>query len=227
MLSLAELQRSIRKTIHAGDMVEGLEHEIVSTELAAAARLQVYQNNFREPLAQSLLEVFPIVAAFVGGVFTRTALRHFIEWEPPIEPCLSNYGKRLGVFLGSYAPADSVPYLSDLADLEWAIYELQHVAEQAPADEPVLALNKNSVFIASKFPLLNLWMVGNGQLRAEAVHIDQGEQFVCIVLSGMRVQLFALSQKEQIVVTDFKHGKLVDDADVIRSLSDKGILVKR
>lgn len=227
MLSLAELQRSIRETIHTGAMVKDLKCEIVSTELNAADRLQIYQNNFREPLAQSLLEVFPIVSAFVGEVFTRTALRHFIKWEPPIEPCLSNYGKTLGVFLKSYAPADSVPYLSDLADLEWAIHELQHVAEKVAVDDPGLAFKTNFVFIESRFPLLNLWMVGNGQLRAEAVHIDQGGQFVCIALSEMRVQLFALSEKEKMAVTDFKNGKVVGDTEVIRSLSEKGILVTK
>ena len=227
MLSLAALQRSIRKNIHNGAFAKELGQEIVSTDLKASDRLKIYQNNFKEPLAQSLLDIFPIVSAFVGEVFTRTAVKHFIERDPPTEPCLSSYGGKLGAFLTSYAPANSVPYLSDLADLEWAIYELQHGDDDIVHEGVGPTINANAVFIDSRFPLLNLWMVGNGQLRAEAVHVDQGGQFVCVALKENQVQLFALSEQEKAAVMDIEDGKVVDDSIVIGSLCEKGIVVNK
>ena len=227
MLSLAALQRSIRQTIQTGDLDKDLVSEVVSTELDASARLQIYQNNYREPLIQGLLDVFPIVSAFVGEVFTRTALRHFIEEKPPAEPCLSNYGDKFSSFLRGYEAAGSVPYLGDIAALEWAVYKLQHVAEVEARGGVRLGIIPKAIFIDSSFPLLNLWMVGNGQLQAEAVHVDQGGQYVCVALHDIQVQLYALSEAEQAVIVAVKNGEVHENNNVTNALRNKGVLINQ
>jgi len=224
MLSLAKLQQSVRESIHSGDATKALSEEIIPGDIDPAARLKIYQNNYREPLAESLLEVFPVVAAFVGTVFTRTALRHYINAEPPIEPCLSSYGSGFSKFLKSYTPAEAVAYISDLAELEWTAHQLQHASENNAQSQQKPSLNENIVLIASVYPLLNLWMVGNGQLRAEAVHLDQGGQFVCIVLHEMKVQFYALGEEEKQTVLALENGETPYCQNTLSSLKNKGIV---
>jgi len=226
MHNLAQLQRDFRVSIQSRVMVSDLEKEIVSDDgFPASARMQVYQNNYELTLVDALAGVFPIVSAFVGQVFTRAALKHFIKENPPVNACLSDYGYGFPLFLKAYEHAAHVGYLADLAQLEWTIHALQNAkeVEQPPGEASVI--NKNAHFISSEFPLLNLWMVGSGQLQPEAVHVDQGGQTLCILLSGGEVKLLAVTPAENLVLQQCRKGLEILDLKSVASLQEKTILI--
>ncbi len=225
MPSLAQLQKDMRRSIIARQMAPQLNDLIVSDGLSAERRLQIYQNNYQGLLVDALLGVFPIVSAFVGDVFTRTALKHFITTAPPKEACLSNYGGDFPDFLADYEHLQHVLYVADIARLEWAIHELQHACEVPLSEQKAGSVNLNTVFIKSDYPLLNLWMVGAGQMQAEAVHIDQGGQRVCVVLNEGQIQLFAVSQDEHEGLRCLKSGLGLKNEAVCQSLRNKNILI--
>jgi len=209
-------------------MAPELDAEIMSDEISAEARLQVYQNNYQGTLTDAIIGIFPIVVAFVGEVFTRAALKHYIDQSPPREASLSTYGKAFPAFLQAYEHAADVPYIADMATLEWSIHALQHedeVVRDANSAEDQLSINERAIFIDSEFPLLNLWMVGNGQLTPEAVHIDQGGQYVCVLLQEGQVQLFALSSAEQEILLSIQSGDDNKNRPARESLRAKNILV--
>ena len=225
MLNLEELQQSMRESIHSRKMKPSLDVEIVSSGLSVDRRLQIYQNNYEGTLVDSMLGIFPIVTAFVGEVFTRAALKHFIEGSPPREACLSDYGGAFAAFLAAYKHAEHVPYIADIASLEWAVHSLQHALDKNASESGGYILNENSMFIDSPFPLLNLWMVGSGQLKPEAVHVDQGGQFVGVVLYGGEIQLYALSKAEQQVLGCLENNELSGDIASIELLKTKNIVI--
>ena len=225
MPNLAELQESMRRSIHAQEMAPELDKAIVSDELTASTRLQIYQNNYQGTLVDTLLGVFPIVSAFVGEVFTRTALKHFIEHTPPTDACLSMFGEDFPRFIANYKHAEDVAYLEDIAELEWQIHALQHVQETSQEAKAVPTVNKNAHFIKSEYPLLNLWLVGTGQLMPEAVHLDQGGQHVCVLLDEGQVQLFALSDEEQTLLKNIDDDSVPFNDGAVLSLKTKKILV--
>lgn len=225
MLSLAQLQRDIRKSVQARKITPELTDEILSGGLSAEARLQIYQNNYQGTLVDALLGIFPIVTAFVGEVFTRTALKHFIDASPPIEACLSSYGADFSSFLKTYQHADTVPYIADMAALEWAVHDLQHATEKHIGAEDKIIINDNCVFIDSEYPLLNLWMVGSGQLVPESVHIDQGGQMVSVLLDEAEIRLFAVTLDEQTALAQIQDGDTPDNEVALRSLKTKKIIL--
>jgi len=223
MSKLARLQENMRKSIQAREFISELATEIVSDKVSAADHLQIYQNNYQGTLVEALLEIFPIVSAFVGEVFTRSALKHFIDASAPREACLSRYGEDFAEFLSTYEHASGVPYLGDIAALEWAVHHLMHQDENDAAAHNI-AVNENAVFIVSDYPLLNLWMVGSGQLMPEAVHIDQGGQTVCVLLDDAQIQLFSLSEDEQQLLAQIKDGAAISNQLGMENLKNKKIL---
>jgi hypothetical protein len=92
------------------------------------ARLDVYRNNVTTTLAGALAETFEVCEQLVGTAFFRTAAVHYLREHPPRSPLLWRHGEGFADFLASYAPAASLPYLPDMARLEW----LRQCAWRAP-----------------------------------------------------------------------------------------------
>lgn len=225
MLSLAQLQKRMRECIQSDEALGDLETEIISGDLTSHARMQIHQNNFRTALLDPLLAVFPITSAYVGADFLHTALRQFIAKFPPKDACLSNYGEVFPEFLEEYKYAETIPYIGDIARLEWAIYFLQHAKEQSTRVSSRGRLNENIIIITSLFPLLNLWMAGTGQLKPESVHVSHGAQCVSVVLYQGKIQLFSLSEAERTTVGLIGAGQAKLDLDVAQLLRNKNIII--
>ncbi len=92
-------------------------------------RWDVYRNNVMSSLTQALADTFPVVCAMVGVDFFQTLTRHYIRRSPPRSPVLQAYGDGMAAFIAHYEPAASLPYLPDLARLEWARLQSLHAAD--------------------------------------------------------------------------------------------------
>ena len=88
---------------------------------------------------------------------------------------LNVYGDRFGPFLAAYPPALELPYLPDVARLEWAIDEAHRATDASPRPDAVLAalsavasdrlpgarlrLAPHCRLVASDHPILRIWQV--------------------------------------------------------------------
>jgi len=123
-------------------------HGLLTRETAAAApflasgdaipavdRLGIYRNTFIGTLIQALRNTYPAVERLVGAEFFEGASTIFVGAHPPRGAYLNDYGGDYGDFLATFAPAASLPYLPDVARLEWAV-NLCANAPDAPVLEP-------------------------------------------------------------------------------------------
>lgn len=130
MSTLLELQRRFRDALLADD---GLPpSEIVGNQVSASARLGIYRNNYLGNLTKVLQLTYPAVERLVGESFFVAAAERFILVTPPHVADLHRYGEGFADFLATFAPAASVPYLADIARLEWAVSCALHAAPAAP-----------------------------------------------------------------------------------------------
>jgi hypothetical protein len=83
------------------------------------ARFGVYRNNVMVSLIKVLEDNFPVVATLVGEDFFRAMAKAFALATPPRSPVMNEYGDQFAQFILNFAPAVSVPYLADMARLEW------------------------------------------------------------------------------------------------------------
>jgi hypothetical protein len=104
-----------------------------------AARFAVYRNNVVVSLVAALAETFPVVRALVGKDFFDAMARVFVATQPPRSPVLAEYGADLPGFIAGFAPAASLPYLSDVARLEYARVRAFHAADAPTLDATQLA----------------------------------------------------------------------------------------
>ena len=148
----------------------------------AADRVGIYRNavfaNYRNALRASL----PVVLRLVGEPFFHAAVDAFVRAHPSVSGDLNVYGDLFGDFLAGYPHAADLPYLADVARLEWAVDEAQRAADVLPAPDQVLAalaataperlpalrlrLDPSCRLIASEFPVLHIWQV-NQPRRAD------------------------------------------------------------
>jgi hypothetical protein len=102
-------------------------------------RLDLYRNTFVLTLTRALRLSFPAVAKLVGDAFFESVAQLFIAGHPPHAAWLDRYGGAFPEFLRGFAPAASVPYLGDVAELEWAVQSALHAAQAEPIDPAALA----------------------------------------------------------------------------------------
>src|ERR1051326_8549300 len=133
MRSLSEIQRGLRAALLDGD--ETVTGAIAGDGLAPAARVAVYRHHVLASLTTALETTFPVVVRLVDVRFFRFACDRFVRAEPPASPCLFEYGATFPDFLAAFEPCRQLPYLPDVARLEWAM----NVALNAPDVPPLTA----------------------------------------------------------------------------------------
>jgi len=138
LTSLLELQLAMKAALLTGSD-EVAEAAIVPNGIAPAARLQVYRNNVVGNLTGALRLTFPAVERLVGPDFFAAAAVRFIAVEPPRRANLYDWGDGFAGFLEAFAPAASLPYLADVARLEWAVGRALHAPEAPALDVQALA----------------------------------------------------------------------------------------
>lgn len=98
-----------------------------------AARLAVYRGNLAENWRRALANAYPVVEQLVGAEFFGGLARAYGKAHPSQDPDLNRFGARFAVFLDGFAPVADLPWLGDMARLEWAL----HLAWQAPDVAPL------------------------------------------------------------------------------------------
>ena len=137
MPALRELQDALCRSLVAGDD-DAAGAYVRSEGLPPAARLSIYRNTFFGTLGNALRLSYTVVHRLVDAEFFEASAQKFIEGEPPRRAYLDEYGAGFPDFLARFAAAASVPYLSDVARLEWAVNCALHAPDATPLDVATL-----------------------------------------------------------------------------------------
>jgi len=152
----------------------------------ATKRFDVYRNNVASSLTDALETAFPVVNKLVGNEFFRAMAGVYLRAHPPKSPVMMFYGEDMATFLAGFEPAQSVPYLADVARLELALRHSYHAADAAPVspDEignlppdtlPMVTFEfaPSVHVIPSRFPLHSIWWANThgGEIAKAAQHV--------------------------------------------------------
>jgi hypothetical protein len=136
---------------------------------------------------------------------------------PSISRNIYDFGDRFPLFLESLSAISSLPYLSDMARLDWAYHQVLHEAENRPFDMhalqsispekyPVLkfSLKSASRLLASRFPLLKMWCLCR-EKEEELVHLDEGgHQLLIMRHVSLTMTIEKLTAGEFVLLSAFK-----------------------
>ena len=136
---LRRLQAEFAGALLRGDGAQFARHLAGDGE-SAQHRLAVYRHAILANRRGALRAAYPVVERLVGeGFFAEAALRHGEE-SPPGCADLNRYGASFPAFLAAYPHAAPMPWLADVARLEWAWHESLMAAETPGLDFAQLAL---------------------------------------------------------------------------------------
>ena len=161
-------------TKHAGTAL------IRAGKLSTERRLEIYRFNVLANLSGALKDIYPVVLAIVGEEFFQHAAEQFVRAYPSNSGNLNNFGAEWPSFLADYLHAAELPYLRDVANLEWAWHEAFHAADVPPFDLRRLAevpaetqgslqfvLHPSARLIQSPYPILRIWEVNQPDFAGE------------------------------------------------------------
>ncbi|MEL7466510.1 MAG: DNA-binding domain-containing protein [Pseudomonadota bacterium] len=162
--------------VSASDGEAAMAAALLAPDLPAPAavangrRFAVYRNNVAVGLIDAIAATYPAVLALVGEDFFRAAAREFVLAHPPRSPILIEYGGDFPDWIVGFPPAQGVPYLGDVARIEWAWNRAYNAADAAPMDAARLAevspedliasratLHPSISLIASHYPAMSIW----------------------------------------------------------------------
>lgn len=104
-----------------------------------AKRLAVHRNNVVVSLVDALACTFPVTLQLVGETFFRAMAQVFVHAHPPRTRVLAHYGDELPWFVAQFPPAAGLPYLADVAQLEWQRLQALHAADAAAMETAAVA----------------------------------------------------------------------------------------
>lgn len=185
-------------------------------------RLQIYQNNVVGSLTRAMQLTYPLIVILTGEGFAASLMRSFVRDNPPREACLARYGKGFDRYIESYAPARNLPYLADIARLEWAMNEsfyaqddsalhpsgLQNVPGCELADV-TLQLRSSVRLLESGWPLLAIreFCLQDDRDESETLDLDQGGCRIMIYRPALSAEIESLDTTEYDFLKGIKEGR--------------------
>jgi hypothetical protein len=225
MNALNRLQLAFAEDLWGSDL-KHLQGLVPDGRLAASRLLQVYRNNFRTSLSEALEAVYPVMQRLVGPDFFCYLADRYLRNHPPVHGDLAQFGGRMAAFVEGFQPAASLPYLADIARLEWACHEVFHAPGNVPVDLDALSrmpaddlpglrfrLGPACRLVASDFPVYHIWQSNQAEVdEPAAIDLDSGSETVLVVRPQWRVRLWALQPPAARLLTLLGQGQSLDEA---------------
>lgn len=188
MPTLRELQYGVRLAVLGGDAPSILS-AIQGGAADPAARLAVYRNTVQATLGEALQANFPVVTRLVDPRFFAYAANEHLRHEPPRTAVLFEYGAGFADFLAGFPPCAGLPYLADVARLEWAVAGALHAEDAIPVDPQAfsrltaadcgglrLKLHPSHSLLTSPWPVDRIWEANQPDAPVDVtVDLDSGE----------------------------------------------------
>lgn len=161
---------------------------------APLRRFAVYRNNVVAGLTKALGDAYPCVKRLVGDAFFDAMAGVFVREHPPQTPVMILYGEPFADWLDRFPPAAQVPYLADMARLEWARRSAYHAADAEPLSpqefqRAVSGLSAGAVealrfrahpslrLLRAAHPVFSIW----SDLHGEPQTIPKGAQDIAVM----------------------------------------------
>lgn len=170
MTAWPDLQAAVAGALRQPEEAPPASVSKLQGDVTATKRFNVYRNNVALSLITVLGDTYPTIKDLTGEQFFSTMARHYINEHLPENPVMLLYGAEFAGFVKTYQPAAGLPYLSDLAALEWARNTAYHGADAEPLAITVLAdyqekdipnlrfaMHPTLSLIISNWPVVSIW----------------------------------------------------------------------
>lgn len=153
----------------------------------------VYRNTSARGAVEALRATYSTVDMLVGEeMFTQAALDYRRE-QPPASPVLSDYGQGFAAFLERQPWTCELPYLADVARLDWLwlqsfLADDQLITPQRANGGATIALHPATRFAWLATPAMTIWLAHRDPWDISEVELDWLEEGAIFIRLGQCVR---------------------------------------
>ena len=191
-----------------------------------ASRFGIYRGNARANAARALAATYPVIGKIVGGEFFSGLAHEYESRFPSVSGDLNTYGESFAAFLAVFAPAQDIPYLADVAQLEWRVHHAHYAADANPFEPARLRLvpaekqlhlipklHPACSLLHSEFPLARVWEVHQDSHHGEfEVDFSRGPAGVLVYRPRFRVEVRQIADAESAFLAAAQVGETLEVA---------------
>ncbi|MEO8602822.1 MAG: DNA-binding domain-containing protein [bacterium] len=236
--SLPELQRAMAAHVLAAHDAPAPLDDLAAWLVAGPGvdlveRMAVYRNGYPARLGEALAEQFPAVAHLSGASRFAALVGRYLQAAGLGSPNLNAAGAELAAFLATDPLTAELPFLPDLAALEWRVVGAFHAADAPPLDAATIAesgletlaaaplhVQKWLAIVASRWPIHSLWAARETPPAQIDIDLGVGEQ-VLVRREGFAVCCEVIAADEAAALQRLADGATL--GDLAESLAAAGI----
>lgn len=229
--TLLDLQRSFLEALF-DSREAGPVDRLVGAGLDPAARLRIYRHNSEQGHLEALCTTYPAVAALVGDAFFEQTAARYRSAYPSRSGNLQAYGEHFAEYLASVASTHRLPYLGDIAHLEWR-RQMAALAGEAQALTPAglgaalaavegpvrLTFHPSLQRFASRHPVLEIWRYAI-QPSTERLTLPESGDRVVLWRSADEVAMAGVDAASFACIDALARGDTLDAAHAAASADD-------
>ena len=173
--------------------------------------MRIYRNNWRGGLSKALADTYFVCERLVGKAFFQLLAHKYMNEHPSLSNSLNDYGGHFADFLAvSPSLISEVPYLPDVARLEWAIHsvlvapnprheafnwELLNNIPEEVYQNLILYRVQPGLLLQSEFPVDRIWETNQDNFTGEdSIHLDEGTVYLFIGRKGFDLKIRRLNK---------------------------------
>lgn len=209
MPALREVQRRFGAALSSADGEDDALPLLAGDDVRNRALLSIYRATSIANATAALRLAYPVCRLITGDDYFDALARRYRAACPSRDGDLNHYGERFAAFLDDFEPVRALPYLPDVARLEWSVHVAMMAADAQPAGGELFAglapealadlrlqMTPGFALHASRWPVADIWLQhqpeadGSHQLRL-TIDLDLPQQAV-VWREGHRVRVDAL-----------------------------------
>jgi hypothetical protein len=155
--------------------LESLTNLLVESHFTPEQLINIYRNNFVISLRELLENLFPVTQALVGSEYFTHTSRQFINDCPLKEPHLNHYGGYFVSFIEGLKALEHMPFVAQMAQLEWHLDRISHIYHQPNFDFDGLTQINEDQHLNIHFHLAETCYLQTSSMDLIALHKDFSE----------------------------------------------------
>ena len=186
---------------------------------------QLYRSHVQAAWEKALANSFPVVRALVGAEFFAVLAREYARMHPSGDGDLNRFGAHFADLIATLEHTRALPYLGDVAALEWSVQCAYYAADMAPLPreraaamlpQELLAsrfeVHPAAAWIESDFPIATIWRAHLPESHVLLPETLDRHECALVARPGWQVVVVESSAAETAALAALRSGGTMDDA---------------
>ena len=207
--ALLEAQRGFATAVRSSAQQQDALRSLVGDAARNAELLAVYRGNAVANASKALALSYPVIEKIVGEEFFSGLCRAFWAVSPSRSGDLNEYGSDFAEFLTDFPHVAELPYLPDVARVEWLVRCALQAADHVPVDIARLAevapdaigallfeLQPAFAVLSSAWPVASIWQQHQADYAGDLDINLENAECIAVHRRGWRVDVLRLRAGE-------------------------------